>query len=472
MQKNILIGLILTCILYCSSSYGQQVYQLNDYGKPGDIYLYNRFSGIQNTEVLHSGPDVTWDLSSNTNLNTHVSQIITKDQGIDQSTFLGICSLSAHSIFDCLNIWNNTDQALLIPDTVQFFTLTLKNLQRYQNLTTNRLLENFIGFTTLLGGLPTKAALVYQTPDTILNFPVTYGHQWTSKVKWSIDLSPTGQNIAYSSKQNRSTSVDSWGTLKTPYDTFENVIRIRSEIMRDDTLFTDSTTVPVHLTQVEYMWFDTNYTLPIMTANGIATDSTDNISAYQYIYNSTCAVPTWTVDSDQDTFYIDNTGSVTVHFVITGSNANEYQWDFGDGTFENSTGDISHTYTEAGSYSIGITGCMTNCLPLNSCSFGIVDFEIIDSLSSVAIIPGDEIGIKLYPNPVSHSFNVMIPAELGIQQYQILNISGRQVESGVLKPGTTLMTSDQLENGVYTIRMWNKEKKRNQVAILSLCVIQ
>ncbi len=471
MQRIKLYSFIVISILCCQPLFGQQVYQLRHYGKPGDIYLYNRLTGAQNTEVLQSGTDVTWDLSSNTNLNTHVSEIVTPGEGINQFTFLAICTLGGISPFDCFTIWNNTDQALLIPDTLSLFQFSLTNLQRYQNKTSTRLLENFFGFTVDLGGTVTQAVIVYQSPDTIINFPVLYGNQWTSQITWTLDLSATGQNIAYSSSQDRTTSIDSWGTLITPYDTFENVIGLRSEILRQDTLITDSISIPLSLTQVEYMWFDTNYTLPVMTANGVATDSTDIISAVQYIYEATCATPTWTADSDQDVYYIDTSGTVTVNFVITNSNANEYSWDFGDSTFGTSTGSVSHSYDSAGTYAVAVSGCMTNCLPLNSCSFAIIDFEIRDTTTSVPVIPGDEIGINLYPNPVTESLTLEIPNQLGIQQYRVFDIAGRQVDRGILNTGHSVIPSDDLESGVYTIQLWNKEGNRNQLAIMRFMVM-
>ena len=466
MLKNKIYSLIFWSVVCCQPLFGQQVYQLRHYGKPGDIYLYNRVPGVLNDEILNSGPNVTWDLSSNTNLNTHISRIVTVSEGIDQVTFLAICSLGGHSFFDCLNVWNNTDQALQIPDTLSLFQFDLTDLHRYQNKTTTQLLENFFGFTVDLGGTITKAVIVYNSPDTILNFPVTYGHQWTSHITWSLDLSATGQNIAYSSSQDRTTSIDSWGTLITPYDTFENVVRLRSEILRQDTLITDSLSVPISLTQVEYMWFDTNYTLPVMTANGVATDSTDIINAVQYIYESTCATPTWTADSDLDIYYIDNSDSVIVNFVITNSNANEYTWDFGDGTFETTTGSVSHSYGSPGTYAVAVSGCMTNCLPLNSCSFDIIDFEIQDTTTSLLVIPGDKLGIKLYPNPVKESLNIEIPKELGVQQYRVCDITGRQLDRGILNTGSSVISFVGWESGVYTLQLRNKDGGHNQLAIM------
>ncbi|HZV71434.1 MAG TPA: T9SS type A sorting domain-containing protein [Saprospiraceae bacterium] len=472
MQKIKLFTLVFTVLICCQSVIGQQIYKVSDYGKPGDIYLYNRLPPVQNASALVTGSNVTWDLTAQADLSTHVSRIVTPSEGIDQFTFVGVCTLGGNSIFDCLSIWSNTEQALLIPDTLSLFAFSLTDLQRYQNKTTNKLLENFFGFTVDLGGTVQQAAIVYEAPDTILNFPIAFGNHWTSHVKWALDLSATGQNLQYESNQSRTTSVDSWGTLITPYDTFTNVIRVRSEILRQDVLTTDSLTVPINLSQVEYMWFDTNYTLPVMTANGIATDSTDILAAVQYIYEATCPTPAWTVDSDHDVYYIDHSGSVDVNFHFANSNANEYSWDFGDSSFGNSTGDITHTYYVGGEYAIAVTGCMTDCLPLNSCISEIIEFEIIDTVTSVLVVPGNELGIKLYPNPAKETVTMDIPVNLGPQQYQMLDISGREVKSGILSTGISTLDASQMDNGVYSVRLWKKDGVRDRLAVMRLAVIK
>ncbi len=452
---------------------GQPQYQANDYGGPGTIYLYNRLLSIPPIqEVTKSGANVNWNLSTNAELNTHPTQIVTPAEGIDALTFLTICGLGGNTPLECFTIWNATKQALLSKDTLSLFGFSLVDLQRYQNKTQNLLLENFFGFTVDFGGFPTAAVIVYNSPDTVLQFPVTYSDNWTSSIDWSIDLSATGQNIIYRSHQHRTSNVDAWGSVTTPYDTFTNVIRVRSEIVHTDTLFTDTLDVPVNVTQVEYMWYDTNYKLPIMIATGVIVDTLEIINVVEYIYEATCATPTWDAQTDTDAYYIDATGSVTVNFEILNSNANEYTWDFGDGDFAVTDGSVSHTYTIAGDYSVAVTGCMTNCLPLNSCSFDIIDFSVIDTLTSVEIVSGIDRGIKLYPNPVEEAFNLYIPEAMQDQEYTVLDITGRIVLSGILHSGHSTILMDMHQNGVYTIQMIDKQGVSNQITMMKFVLLR
>lgn len=457
-------------ILHGNGAVSQQQYHLSDYGGPGTIYLYNRIAGlIPIQEVTASGPGVTWDLSSFIDLNTHVNQIVTPSQAIDQLTYLTVCTLSGLSFIECFTIWSQTEQALLLKDSLSLFGFTLVDLQRYQNKSSNYLLENFFGFTVDFGGSPTPAVIMYQNPDTIFHFPITYNNSWSSSIDWSLDLSAAGIPVRYSSRQTRASEVEAWGTLLTPYDTFTNVVRVRSEISHQDTLYTDTLDVPVNITQVEYMWFDTSYKLPVMIANGIVSDTLEIINVVEYIYEATCPAPSWSVDTGSDIFYIDSSGSVIIDFDITGSNANIYEWDFGDGTSETSEGSITHSYFTAGEYAVAVTGCMTNCLPLNSCTGQIIDFEVIDTVSAVHIIPGDALGIKLYPNPIIKDFTIALPEGLEPMDYLILDMTGRLVVQGKLQAGKNILDSSNLENGLYVIYFFNPSL-RQQPAMIRFAV--
>ena len=453
----------------------QQVYESRHYGTPGDVYLYNRFaSGFSNEGMTAAGANITWDMSTNLELNTHVNQIVEPGEGIDQFTFLTVCALSGLSSTDCFAAWNASDQCVELKDSLQLLDFTLYDLQRYQTKTNNLLLENFIGFKVDLTGLPTQAVIVYQNPDTTIQFPVVYGNAWTSQTHYGLDLNAAGQNILYNATQSRLTTIDGWGTLMTPYDTFVNVVRLRSDILRIDTIIQNNkdTTILV-ADQVEFMWLDTNYTLPVMTANGIITPNDSIIiNALEYIYEATCPTPTWVADPGADTFYIGPSGDVTIIFNILNSNADTYSWDFGDGQFLESTGPVAHDYNVPGEYAMSVTGCMTNCLPMNSCSFQIIDFVIIDSTTTDITIPGEDLGIKLYPNPVSDLVNMFIPEKLGTQQYQLFDIAGRIVKSGKIYAGSTTIEIEDLSEGVYTIQFQSSFGLNREVAIMRFMVMK
>lgn len=469
MQSKKLLFILTAWTICLQVLSAQQVYQAIHYGEPGDIYLYNRVNSLMiNDEITKSGAGVTWDIGSAAGLSTHANRILQPGEGINQFNFLSVCTLGGFSTGDCFAVWNSTDQAVQLKDTLLLLDFILYDLQHYQAKVSNLLLENFIGFTVDLGGTPTQAVIVYQVPDTIMHFPVAYGDNWTSETRYGLDLNPAGQNIIYNAIQTRITTIDGWGTLQTPYDTFENVVRLRSDILRLDTIVQDDTdTITILADQVEYMWLDTNYTLPIMTANGLIT-SNDSvvINQVEYIYEETCPAPTWTVDAGSNVFYLDTSGTVNIDFNVLNANADTYDWDFGDGQLGNSQGSISHLYTSPGEYNAVVIGCMTNCLPLNSCSFQIIDFEIVDTTTSMLVVDGIDLGIRMYPNPVRESLTLVTPTDLKMDHYRIMDVTGRTVQTGALDTETSNIVCDELSGGVYTLQMWTGSSAVMQMAVM------
>ena len=467
--------LLLTLIAPLQWLAAQQVYESHHYGVPGDAHVYNRFTPGELNDILTTvGEGITWDLSNQSGLNLHLNQVLEPGEAMNQFNFLAICSFGGFSAGECFEIWDNTEQATQLADTLLLLDFILHSLQRFQSRSENLLLENFIGFTVELAGTPTQAVIVYQNQDTIMHFPVNYGNSWTSSTSYGLDLNPAGQNILYTSKQTRVTTIDSWGTLQTPYDTFENVIRLRSDILRVDTIVeNDTDTTFLVADQIEFMWLDTNFALPVMTANGLI-DANDSIilNAVEYVFQESCAQPTWSADAGGLVFIADANGSATVNFTVNSSNADNYSWNFGDGQVAESTGDISHTYSAPGVYNISVTGCMENCLPLNSCSTQFIAIEVVDTTSSVVHIEGDKIGIKLYPNPVSQNLNLYVPAELGVQQYSIVDLNGRTIASGTLQHGNVTVDAQDWPNGLYTIQFRSASSPNEQLAYMRFQVIR
>lgn len=443
------IAILYSLLTLCGSLplQAQQVYNWQHYGGPGTQYLYNPvYEFNQDSMLIQSGPDLTWDLS-NTTVDLQLSRIISKDAAIDYLTYLTICGFGSHDVFDCVSIWGNTDQAWVNKDTLTLFQFSLYNSQRFQEKTNNLLLENFLGFTADIGGGNQQAVVVYNHPDTILHFPVVYEDHYTSSIEWQIDLNPVGQDVQYFSHQNRTTTIDAWGDVITPLQTFENTVRMRSEILRSDTLFSAAGETPVNVRQVEYMWFDTSYKLPVLMAQGVVTDSNEVLTSIQYLWDKTCETPTWIASTSSDTYTIDSTGAVTVEFIIDNGNADFYAWDWGDEQLDTTAGSTTHAYSMPGVYLVSVFGCMTNCLPLNSCTYDILDFVILSDHT----LPGEESGLKIYPNPVGAELSLFVPEAIGSSYFNIFDMNGRQVVNGEISEGLNRLVP-ALPGGVYA--MW------------------
>lgn len=134
-------------------------------------------------------------------------------------------------------------------DTLNF---PLTNLYDFYNLNNNRWAKTSQGIG--LFGLPFP--LLYSDADEVLTFPLRYGDRDTATFAFSINL-PTLAEIQRNGK--RYSLVDGWGTLQTPFGTF-NCLRIRSRVSLQDSIALNGSP-PIALparTETETSWYTDN----------------------------------------------------------------------------------------------------------------------------------------------------------------------------------------------------------------------
>jgi hypothetical protein len=117
-----------------------------------------------------------------------------------------------------------------------------------------------LGFGVGLNGL--RIPVNYDEIDVIYNFPMEYGNADSSESSFirSID----GLGTAASEKFRRN-FVDGWGTLLTPFGSFD-CLRVKTMIYQYDSVFIDSTGTgfPIEREITEYKWLSPGYTQPLL----------------------------------------------------------------------------------------------------------------------------------------------------------------------------------------------------------------
>jgi hypothetical protein len=102
-------------------------------------------------------------------------------------------------------------------------------------------------------GIPVKS----DTIETRYAFPLEYGDSYTSRGFTSLDMNPI-YDAKWRQHRSRESEVDGWGTITTPYGTF-NALRIHHRILETDSLYLslDSTGIwlPIPIPEAhEYEW--------------------------------------------------------------------------------------------------------------------------------------------------------------------------------------------------------------------------
>ena len=126
-----------------------------------------------------------------------------------------------------------------------------------------------VGYGQIVGGFP--APFLYNPPDTIYRFPMNVGNSDSCISGYGFPLPGIGY---YGTKTKRVNDVDGWGTLITPFGTFQT-LRIKSTLYRTDTIYIDTLnfgfSIPLP-TQFEYKWLGQGKKIPLLlvVANEVA----------------------------------------------------------------------------------------------------------------------------------------------------------------------------------------------------------
>ncbi|MEA3494761.1 MAG: T9SS type A sorting domain-containing protein [Bacteroidota bacterium] len=234
--------LILLSLLISTLSYSQITITSSDMPDAGSWYRMSNTANLLSINPKNTGANYSWDFSN----------LKFSSQYID--TFISVSSTAPTYRFIFDNFLNPDRKAtiatpevtnillggLAIGDPISFFRESSSVFQ-------------YEGFGATISGI--QAPMQNQVPDVIYKFPLNYGDTFSS-LSYFETPSMLSSILYYSKKQNRFTEVDGWGTVKTPFGTFD-CIRIKSVINSKDSIYLDSLGTGFNIplpTAVEYKW--------------------------------------------------------------------------------------------------------------------------------------------------------------------------------------------------------------------------
>lgn len=133
-----------------------------------------------------------------------------------------------------------------------------------------------VGFGAEINGTPLPVK--YDQADIIYKFPINYLNVDSCDSKWQVSI----QGLGYIGEQkHRVNVVDGWGTVKTPYGSFQ-CLRLKSTILQKDTFHYDSIPFPIPaITRniTEYYWLSKDIPFPILKV----TKTNQTINSVEYV---------------------------------------------------------------------------------------------------------------------------------------------------------------------------------------------
>jgi len=401
MQTRLQLILFLLIASPCFLA-AQISYESSDYANIGDNFVISTAINF-NGDFSQTGPDSDWDYTDlSANRQANLNYIDPDDSGYF-ATFYAQCVLETGGIFSCNSDWSSaTNLAYNRLDSLELLGFRFSDVISHLKKTNTTLEETILG---LRYGLSDRAApplvVAYDNPDTIYQFPITYQSTDSSTLDFEFDLTDLQVEFSYTADRKRVNTVDGWGSLTTPFGTFENTLRMRTVVTINDRAVVNGQEVNVPgAQQVIYSWFDKEYGTPVMVAEGAIVGSSEVIARVRYIDQQRCLAPRTAFFYLPPVPVFDNeTGTASVEFTNLSQNADSYTWNFGDGNSSTETEPL-HTYTEPGNYIVELIACNTTCEPA-TCDTTRLPLFVIDTTASVRadfqinpdtiICPGDSL---------------------------------------------------------------------------------
>ncbi|MEM9888229.1 MAG: T9SS type A sorting domain-containing protein [Bacteroidota bacterium] len=311
-------------------------------------------------------------------------------------------------------------------------------------------------------GVPLPA--YYRDEDEIYQFPLDYGDRDSSTFSFSLSIPALG---GYESAGYRINTVDAWGTIKTPFGTFE-CIRVVSDIVSVDSIGTAGFKIGLPNVRKSYKWLANGVEVPILEIEGnlIAGNFVPTRIRYRDRYRRIEDIGEgFAPEADFSADVLMPRVSDTVRFTSTASNLTLHQWritpdtyEFVEGSSANSP-NIAVVFTEIGSYDIS--------LQVNN-AFGSDDttkvaYIQVSPLSSTTQAHDNELQLQIFPNPAQEMLQVSyFNRSLQPTYIRIYDLQGRLLreiiqENTVFGHQEISIDIQALESGLYVLQMIGKE---------------
>lgn len=243
-MKKILLLFVSLSIFLGSSA--QITITGNDLPVVGDTIRLSNAAALIGIDPSLTGPGFTWDFS---NL-TPQSQVVEGYVSPQSTPFL-------YQI-----IFNSSVSNLASPITGINFLPGIEVTDAYIFYKSSSTAYVRAGYAATLAGVPIP--MKFDNPEVLMRLPMQAGNPADSSMSaYSLQFPGIGY---FSIERKRVNQVDGWGTLTTPYGTF-NTLRLKSVVHERDSLYVDSVQygAPVNRLYTEYKWFASGYHLPVLT---------------------------------------------------------------------------------------------------------------------------------------------------------------------------------------------------------------
>lgn len=435
MRKLYTAILILTAL----QSQSQATYTASDYAVVGDVF-YNTAANELTLDYETTGTNYNWNFS---NL-TGTSQTQMQFRSPISTGFLWPFIFNSNNT----NLSSTTNETPVLNLPGQVVGIDAAN--DYFKKSTTDLRQVGSAYKIDYNGVQIPVTNQYADADIMLRFPLQFGNTDSDNSSYSIDV-PT---LLYQENTlQRTNEVDGWGSLVTPYGTYNNVLRMKTTLVSNDSISLLGAGLPRTITTTrEFKWFDPSQKQPVLVVT--QNNDTGNWVTTNVTY----------LDQQRDfattAFFthapVNPAAGEEVFFQNLSTNATTFNWDFGDpssGADNTSNEEYpTHIFAADGVYTVQLTA--SNASFTDTYSFVII-------IGNLAVTPHDAISdLTVYPNPFSDRlyFNL----DLEAAEFWLTNLNGQQIVQG---KNIRQQDFSCLEAGTYLLTI-RKEKQIKTVKVI------
>jgi PKD repeat protein len=218
----------------------------------------------------------------------------------------------------------------------------------------------------------------YVDKDEVFQFPLDFGDRDSSTFDFVFNNSLFG--VYYGSSGYRINEVDAWGTITTPYGTF-NTLRVITDMVSLDTVGFSGQNIAIPSHVRTYQWIANGERVPVMTVNGLVIAGTFVPNSVEFRDSVRIVEPLLPTLA----LFIADTTSVEVNDDLDFNNlslgSTSFQWDFTPNTVTYTSGsstsrNITVSFKDIGKYSVRLI------------SMGGSRYDTLTRTDYITVIPG------------------------------------------------------------------------------------
>jgi PKD repeat protein len=245
------VCIILFSLLCYSSLFGQITITTSDMPKDGDTIRYSNAAGLGSYSFNQTGAQYTWDFTSL----THTTQGVSEYVQSSKTPYILNFGFSAIG--------------LKIADTIGIAPLQFQNVYSFYRNSSSSF--TIVGTGFQYATLPLPQSGRHSDPDEVYTFPLTYGDSNTTTFDVKVDLKAGFLTVgSYIQQGSRTTVVDGYGKISTPYAKDVDCIRVKSVIEGFDSVAvtTPAINFGTDTRRIEYRWLSKTERIPMLEVQG------------------------------------------------------------------------------------------------------------------------------------------------------------------------------------------------------------